>query len=211
VQVDATGGSNTATLNITVNTAPVNQPPAFSVDPINEIDADEGVAYSSTIADNASDPEGDPMTFSKVSGPTWFSVAANGTLSGTPGAGDVGANVFTVQVDATGGSDTATLNITVAAAPAIPATPSSLAASAVSKTEIDLSWADNANNETGFKIERSTRNNSSFSEIATVGANVTSYSDTGLRKKTVYFYRVRATNANGDSGYSNEANATTPK
>jgi hypothetical protein len=53
------------------------------------------------------------MTFSKVSGRAWLSVAPNGDLSGTPGAGDAGANAFTVQVDATGGSDTATLNITV--------------------------------------------------------------------------------------------------
>jgi len=52
-----------------------------------------------------------------VSGPAWLSVAANGALSGTPGAGDVGLNSFTVQVDATGGSDTAVLEITVIAAP----------------------------------------------------------------------------------------------
>jgi hypothetical protein len=115
VQVDAIDGSDTATLNITVNPY-VNQPPSFTSDPINEISADEDVAYSSSIADDASDPESDPMTFSKVSGPTWLSVASNGDLSGTPGTSDVGANVFTVQVDATGGSDTATLNITVLSA-----------------------------------------------------------------------------------------------
>jgi hypothetical protein len=113
VQVDATGGSDTATLNITVDVAPVNQAPAFTADPINEMGADEGVAYSSSIADNASDPESDPMTFSKVSGPAWLSVASDGSLSGTPAASDVGLNVFTVQVSATGGSGTATLNITV--------------------------------------------------------------------------------------------------
>jgi len=90
-----------------------NQPPSFTTDPINEINATEDAVYGSTIADNASDLESDPMTFSKVSGPAWLSVATNGTLSGTPGAGDAGQNVFTVQVDATGGSDTATLNITV--------------------------------------------------------------------------------------------------
>jgi hypothetical protein len=48
-------------------------------------------------------------------------VAANGALSGTPGAGDVGANVFTVGVsDGNGGTDTATLNITVDAAGGTP-------------------------------------------------------------------------------------------
>jgi N-sulfoglucosamine sulfohydrolase len=117
VQVSATGGSDTATLNITVDAAPVNQPPAFTVDPFSKANATENAAYSGSIAGDASDPESDPMTFSKVTGPAWLSIAADGTLSGIPGAGDVGLNVFTVQVDATGGSDTASLNITVDAAP----------------------------------------------------------------------------------------------
>ena len=94
---------------------------------------------------------------------------------------------------------------------ATPAAPSNLSATAISKTEIDISWTDNATDETGFKIERSDRNNANFVQIATVGANVTSFSDTGLKKNTTYYYRVRATNANGDSAYSNEASATTPK
>jgi hypothetical protein len=95
----------------------VNGTPMFTSDPINEVNATEDVAYSRTIADDASDPESDPMTFSKVSGPAWLFVASNGDLSGTPGAGDIGPNDFTVQVDATGGSDTAALNITVLSAP----------------------------------------------------------------------------------------------
>ncbi|NIU54973.1 MAG: hypothetical protein GWN67_00790 [Phycisphaerae bacterium] len=105
-------GTASAPANATTDPAP-NYPPTFSSDPINEINATEDAAYSSTIADDANDPEGDPMTFSKVSGPAWLSVAANGALSGTPTNSDVGLNVFTVQVNATGGSDTATLNITV--------------------------------------------------------------------------------------------------
>jgi hypothetical protein len=93
---------------------PANDPPSFTSPPINEIDATEGAAYSSTIADDASDPESDPMTFSKVDGPAWLQVdPGTGALSGTPGDSNVGTNVFTVKVDATGGSDTATLNIEV--------------------------------------------------------------------------------------------------
>ena len=99
--------------NVWVGVAGGNQAPAFTVDPINKANGDENSAYSGSIAGDASDPEADVMIFSKVSGPAWLSVDSNGALSGTPAAGDVGANVFTVQVDATGGSDTATLNITV--------------------------------------------------------------------------------------------------
>ena len=96
------------------------------------------------------------------------------------------------------------------AAPALPAAPSNLAATAVSKSQINLTWTDNATNETGFHIERckgSTCTN--FAQIATVGANVTSYSNTGLTANTTYRYRVCAYNASGKSGYSNIATATT--
>ena len=118
VQVDATGGSDTVTLNITViNT---NDAPTFTVDPISSSNATEGAAYSDTIAGTATDIDaGDTLTYSKVSGPTWLSVAANGALSATPAAGDVGAKTFTVEFsDGNGGTDQATLNITVDAAPA---------------------------------------------------------------------------------------------
>jgi hypothetical protein len=90
-----------------------NQPPAFSSDPVTEINGDVSQAYSATLADDASDPEGDAMTFSLLMGPAWLSVASDGSLSGTPGSGDVGLNAFTVKVEADGGSDSATLNITV--------------------------------------------------------------------------------------------------
>jgi hypothetical protein len=93
-----------------------------------------------------------------------------------------------------------------------PAAPTNLAAAAASKSQINLSWRDNANNETGFRIERckgSTCTN--FALIATVGANVTSYANTGLAANTTYRYRVYAYNVSGSSGYSNIVTATTPK
>jgi predicted phage tail protein len=98
------------------------------------------------------------------------------------------------------------------AAPALPAAPTSLVATAVSRSQINLTWTDNATNEDGFRIERckgSTCTN--FALIATVGANVTSYSNTGLSSNTSYRYRVRSYNASGNSGYSNIAAATTPR
>jgi len=96
-------------------------------------------------------------------------------------------------------------------APKPPAAPSDLAAAAVSSSRIDLTWTDNADNESGFKIERCTGAGcSDFVQVATVGADATSYSNTGLAPSTRYSYRVRAYNATGDSAYSNTASAETP-
>ncbi len=92
----------------------------------------------------------------------------------------------------------------------IPNAPSSLVATAVSNTEIDLTWADNSTNETGFKVERSPNGTSSWTQIATPAAGATSYNNTtGLTANTTYYYRVRATNSAGDSSYSNIANTAT--
>ena len=90
-----------------------------------------------------------------------------------------------------------------------PTSPSQLNAIAVSSSEIDLSWTDNSGNETGFNIERSPNGSDSWQEITTVSDNVTSYPDTGLTSGTAYFYRVAAYNTNGNSDFSNTANATT--
>ncbi|HWQ12020.1 MAG TPA: S8 family serine peptidase [Roseiflexaceae bacterium] len=100
----------------------------------------------------------------------------------------------------------------LSAAPTAPAAPTNLTASAASRTQVNLSWIDNANNEDGFRIERcSGKNCTNFAEIATVGANVTSYSNTGLNANTTYRYRVRAFNAVGNSAYSNIVSVKTPR
>ncbi len=90
----------------------------------------------------------------------------------------------------------------------VPAAPSGLAASASSSSQINLTWTDNSNNESGFNIERST-DGSNFSPLATAAANATSYSNTGLTASTTFYYRVFATNATGSSTASNTASATT--
>jgi hypothetical protein len=87
-----------------------------------------------------------------------------------------------------------------------PLPPSELTATAAGSAVIDLSWTDNSSNETGFKVERGT-DGIAFSLIATVGAGVTTYSDTGLNGGTTYYYRIYAYNDNGNSAYST-ANAT---
>lgn len=86
--------------------------------------------------------------------------------------------------------------------------PTALTAIAVSDSQINISWTDNSLTEDGFKIEAKT-GGGSYSEIATVGSNVTSYSNMELTAGTTYTYRVRAYSGTTSSNYSNEASATT--
>ena len=79
--------------------------------------------------------------------------------------------------------------------------PSGLTATGVSGAQIDLSWTDDSTNETAFYIERSPDGSTGWTEIGSVGANVTTYADTDLTCATTYFYRVRAYRS-GDGQYS---------
>ena len=97
-----------------------NRPPSFQVNPFTVAEANAGQSYSATLATHASDPNGDTVTFAKVSGPTWLSVAGNGGLSGIPLSASAGLNAFVVRAtDPSGLFSTATMNLEVLAAPAI--------------------------------------------------------------------------------------------
>jgi hypothetical protein len=96
-----------------------------------------------------------------------------------------------------------------AAAATPPDAPTSLTATATASDTIALAWTDNASDETGFEIERSL-DGSSWAQIDTAAADAESYNDTSCDPNTLYYYRVRAVNAAGNSDYTNTASATTP-
>ncbi len=90
-----------------------------------------------------------------------------------------------------------------------PVPPSDLFALETSTTQIDLTWSDNSSNETDFLIERSDNNKASWTQIGTSPADDPTFSDNTVTAGNRYYYRVRATNIHGNSGYSNEKFAST--
>lgn len=93
-----------------------------------------------------------------------------------------------------------------------PAAPSNLTLLVASSSQINLAWVDNSTDESGFRVERCqgpAASCASFVQVAQVAPNVTGYNDTSLTGGTTYTYRLRAYNANGNSAYSNSAEATT--
>jgi uncharacterized repeat protein (TIGR02543 family) len=154
------------------------------------------------------------------SGCTSFSQIATTTSTSYSNTGLSASTTYTYRVRAydnagnnSGYSNTASATTQAPPDTTPPTTPGSLSASAVSSSQINLSWSASTDSGgsglAGYKIERCTGSGcTSFSQIATTTS--TSYSNTGLSASTTYTYRVRAyDNAGNNSGYSNTASATT--
>ena len=92
--------------------------------------------------------------------------------------------------------------------PEIILAPGSLQATMVSKNQIDLTWTDNSDNESGFIIERMEQGGT-FTELPAIAQNTTSYSDKQLIPATTYTYRIKAYGDAGLSSWSSTASATT--
>jgi len=90
-----------------------------------------------------------------------------------------------------------------------PAAPGNLHATAVSKSQVNLTWNDNSTNETGFVLQRSTTGQA-YTTVVTTGSNITSYSDTGLSAGTKYYYQIQSFNSDGSSAFASTT-VTTPK
>lgn len=140
---------------------------------------------------------------------------SNGTVIGSDSSepyavtwSSVGTGAYAISARAVyggGNAASAPVNVTVGSAPLTPVNPT---ATTVSTSQINVSWQAGSGDQTGFLIEQSL-NGATFSQVATTTANVTTYAHTGLNAATTYSYRIRATNAFGNSGYSAVVSATT--
>lgn len=95
---------------------------------------------------------------------------------------------------------------------AVPAVPTNKTAVLSTSTSANLTWQDNATNETGFVIERSTDGDATYSAIVTPTARSRtgnmSYTDRNIGPGTNYTYRVKAINGVTSSSYSRTARVT---
>jgi hypothetical protein len=139
VQVTDGLTTNSATLNIVVTN--VNDAPVFTTNLITKSNATEGAFYDGqTLAGSAIDVDaGTTLIYSKLSGPAWLSVAADGALSGTPLNSEVGTNTWTVQVSDGLAADTSALRIVVTNTPVI--TPPTLAIAAAPPGFATITWS----------------------------------------------------------------------
>ena len=146
--------------------------------------------------------------YRSADGITWTQV-------GTPQTITMGATVYvglaTTASDDTQVNTSTFQNVSVTGVAATsPAAPTSLGATTVSALYLNLTWTDNASNESDFVLERAT--DSGFTQnllLTSLGMGITSYSDTSVSPSTTYYYRIRAHNNVGYSAYSNLVNYTT--
>lgn len=118
-------------------------------------------------------------------------------LNGTP----TGIPDYTDNARALENTAATVANFRAATLQTPPSEPSGIEAVSVSSDSVQLNWADNSNDESGFYLERAVLG-SNFSQVASLPANTTYYMDSELQSETNYIYRARAWNSSGISEYS---------
>lgn len=166
-------------------------------------------AISLSWTDNATGEDGYKLERKIGTGPYTeiTTLSANATSYTNSGLTDGTLYTYRVRAYNTIPADSSYSNSAVTVTPLN--SPTGLTATALSGSQVKLTWADNSQSEDGYKIERR-GSDGNYSQIAVVGPNTATYTDSGLNQATTYWYRVRAYNgAAGDSLYSNEASVTT--
>ena len=185
--------------------APSAPPPAL---PTNFAATLAGLQANLSWTDNANDESGYAIEV-RVGSATTFTLldttAANATTYSHTGLLDSVTYAYRIRAlkaaDGVNSAYTAIVSVTPPAS-TLPLAPSALATNALSASQILISWADNAYNETGTQVERSTAPDSGFTLLTTTAANTSSYTNTGLGEGVRYYYRVRSANGLGNSAYT---------
>lgn len=210
VRATSSGGSSAYSNEASATTLqqPPNAPTSLAATVINS------TQINLTWTDNSTNEANMVVARSTTSGGPYTDIAtlgANATSYSNTGLTASTTYYYVVRATNSGGASANSNQASGTTLPNPPAAPSALAATAAANgTQVDLSWADNSGNEDSFTVARSATSGGPYTDIVTVGANTTAYSNTGLSENTTYFYVVRSSNAGGSSANSNQASATTP-
>lgn len=185
-------------------------PPAAPTSLVATVQSGPGVGL--TWRDNATNETGFVIERS-VNGGAFAPLVTVGPLNGTGNVSYTDTTVtagttYAYRVKAVNGGVSSSYSNTVTAIPSAVAAPSNVTATAArtgtTTDTVTLRWTDNANNETGFTIQRAT--NSTFTAGLTaynVAANRTVFQNTGLGRNRTFFYRIRSVAAAGSSAWVN--------
>jgi hypothetical protein len=198
---DGTATVSLAAFAITVTQA-ANRPPVISGSPTTS--ANVGQAY--TFMPTASDPDGNPLTFSVANLPAWATFnSANGSITGTPAAPNVGthSNIIITVNDGRVSANLAAFAINVVAQ---------------SNGSALISWTpptENTDGSTlanleGFYVDYGRAANQLDQRIDVTNQGLTSYTVPNLSSGTWHFAVVAYTSAGGMSALSNVATKTIP-
>jgi len=220
-----TAGSQSITATDTTTSAITGTLSGISVSPaavsqlvLSGLSSTATVGVAQTVTVTAKDPYGNVAT--GYAGTVQFT--SSDTAAVLPAnynfTGDNGLHTFTLTFETVGTqsvtvTDTTTSSITgtqsgIAVAPAAP---TDLVASAVSSSQIDLTW-NNSSGATGYRVQQSLSSSTGWAQVASVSpssGSTTSFDQTGLAAGTTYYYRVIATGGGNSSAASNTASATT--
>ncbi|GAL86103.1 hypothetical protein MYP_3332 [Sporocytophaga myxococcoides] len=119
-----------------------------------------------------------------------------------------GAGVYYLEITTAAGCTERSKQIKVKSYEAPPAAPVNLVATALSSSQIKLTWTDKSTDESGFIIEKQSNNSLEFEILDTV-YNASEYTDKFLYSGTSYTYRVYAYNASSRSDYAGPVTAET--
>ncbi len=140
---------------------------------------------------------------SVIAGASWYPISSGLTTDCIDSLFIDPQNTQTIYALAYGGALFKTTN--GGESSTLPIAPAGLTATAISASQIILNWLDLSENETGFKIERKTgtcASTSAWAEIAAIGPNATTFTNTKLAANKTFSYRIRACNGAGNSDYS---------
>lgn len=115
---------------------------------------------------------------------------------------------YRMRVETNAGFSAYSNEVSVTTLQALPAAPTNLQATAISTSQVNLTWTNNAPDATAIRVEYQPAGSASFTDTG-AAATLASTAVTNLQPNTAYSFRVRAQNAAGYSTYSNTSVATT--